>query len=583
MLQEQILGFAVGRINEALHFLVNQLSRSLTVGARGEGIAFLLAVFHHAHLLAHAPRTDHAVSNGSGLTDVAHGAVGDVTELDLFSHAATHGHHEVIEQLVFAVIELVAFGKPHGGAKRRTTGNDGHLVEWISMLEHLNEDRVTGFMIGGVELFLVGKRQAAALAAPADLVTGLFEFGSADALQVAAGGEESGFVDDVGQFCTREPWSAARDFGEVGIVVELHLLGMNAEDLFAALHIRQTDGDLTVKATGTEQRRIQHVRTVRGRDDDDTFLRVKAIHLHKHRIERLFALVMTTAHAVTAMATDGIDFINEDQARSVFLALLEHVTDAAGAHANEHFHEIRSADTEEWHVSLASNGLGQERFSGPRRADHEHALGDFAAEALEFLGILEKLDDLPDFFLGLITTGHVLEGDLVAVLIQKLRTAFAEAESPAASHLHLLTDEEEDAHNEECREHEHEEHVAGITVVTGCEDELCAARIGFVVGRLEQFGDLFALVADVDLRLELCQLARGRLAFGGSGSIGHEVAFDELCALRGLLDEAQRVLVVADHPAVRDHLLKLSVVLLNGASHEGLVAIQKERPSDDER
>jgi hypothetical protein len=55
------------------------------------------------------------------------------------------------------------------------------------------------------------------------------------------------------------------------------------------------------------------------------------------------------------MAADRVDFVDEDDARRVLLALLEEVTDARRADADEHLDEIRSADREERHVgSLAS-------------------------------------------------------------------------------------------------------------------------------------------------------------------------------------------------------------------------------------
>ena len=96
-------------------------------------------------------------------------------------------------------------------------------------------------------------------------------------------------------------------------------------------------------------------------------------------------------------------------------ALLEHVAHAARADADEHFHEVRTADAEERHVRLAGDGLGEQRLAGAGRADHQHALRNAAAELLEFLRVLEELDEFPDLFLGLLDAGHVLEGDLVLV------------------------------------------------------------------------------------------------------------------------------------------------------------------------
>ncbi len=38
------------------------------------------------------------------------------------------------------------------------------------------------------------------------------------------------------------------------------------------------------------------------------FLGIKAVHLDEQGIERLFALIMSAAHAVAAMPAHGVDF-----------------------------------------------------------------------------------------------------------------------------------------------------------------------------------------------------------------------------------------------------------------------------------
>ena len=78
---------------------------------------------------------------------------------------------------------------------------------------------------------------------------------------------------------------------------------------------------------------------------------------------------MTAPDPVAAVAPDSVDFIDENDAGRRFLALLEHVADAAGADANEHLHEIGAADGEERDVGFASNGAREQRFTSARRPD----------------------------------------------------------------------------------------------------------------------------------------------------------------------------------------------------------------------
>src|SRR5437764_742011 len=78
----------------------------------------------------------------------------------------------------------------------------------------------------------------------------------------------------------------------------------------------------------------------------------------------------------------------------VLLALREQVARPAGADADEHLDEVRTADAEEGDPRLAGDGAREQRLAGARRAHQQYALGDAAAQLGELLRILEELDDL---------------------------------------------------------------------------------------------------------------------------------------------------------------------------------------------
>ncbi len=67
--------------------------------------------------------------------------------------------------------------------------------------------------------------------------------------------------------------------------------------------------------------------------------------------------VDTLAEAVAAVASHGVNFINEDEARSAFARLLKHIAHATGAHAHKHLHKIRAANVVETRIGLARNGF----------------------------------------------------------------------------------------------------------------------------------------------------------------------------------------------------------------------------------
>src|SRR3954464_15469776 len=155
-----------------------------------------------------------------------------------------------------------------------------------------------------------------------------------------------------------------------------------------------THSDLAIDAARAQQRRVEDVGPVGGRDEDDVVRHREAVHLDEQLVERLLALVVTAAHAGAAMAADGVDLVHEDDAGAVLLGLLEEVAHAAGADADEHLDEVRAGDREERHAGLAGDGAGEQRLAGAGRPEEQHALRDARAERLEFLRVLEELLDL---------------------------------------------------------------------------------------------------------------------------------------------------------------------------------------------
>ena len=306
------------------------------------------------------------------------------------------------------------------------------------------DQRVAGLVIGGDPLLLVGEQHGLALGAHEDLVLGQLEVVHGDLLAVDAGGVEGGLVDHVGQVGAAEAGCAAGQHVEVDVVGDGHLLDVDAEDLFAAANVGQADDHAAVEAAGAQQRGIEHVGAVGGGDEDDAVVGLEAVHLDEQLVEGLLALVVSAAEAGAAMAADGVDFVDEDDAGGVLLALLEEVADAACADADEHLDEVGAGDGEERHVGFAGDGAGQQGLAGSRRSDEQHALGDAAAELLELLRLAQELDDLLQLFLGFVDAGHVFERDLLLLHGEQAGAALAEREGLVAAGLHLAEHEEPD-------------------------------------------------------------------------------------------------------------------------------------------
>src|SRR5215471_19482807 len=100
------------------------------------------------------------------------------------------------------------------------------------------------------------------------------------------------------------------------------------------------------------------------------------------------------------MAADRVNFVDENDAGGVFLALLEEVANAAGADTNKHFDKVRAGDRKERDVGFAGDGTGEQGLARSRGADKKHAFRNATAKFLEFLRILQEVDDFVEFFLG---------------------------------------------------------------------------------------------------------------------------------------------------------------------------------------
>ena len=201
---------------------------------------------------------------------------------------------------------------------------------------------------------------------------------------------------------------------QLDIRVKLLVARMNLEDRLAALDIRRADIDLTVEAARTQQRVVQDILAVGRGDDDNALVRAEAVHLDEQLVERLLALVMTAAESCAALTADRVDLVDEHDGRRVLLGLLEQVAHARCADADIQLDEVRAGDRQERNACLACNRTRDQRFTGARRADQQHALGNARADLHEFLRIFQKLNDLLQLGLFLVRARDIVKRHLAS-------------------------------------------------------------------------------------------------------------------------------------------------------------------------
>src|SRR6266704_403292 len=251
---------------------------------------------------------------------------------------------------------------------------------------------------------------------------------------------------------------------------------VNLENGQATIPVGTLDHHAAVEATWAQERLIQPIGPVGGSDDDHSLARIKAIHLNEQLVQSLLTLVVAVDAGPT-LATDGIDFINKDDARGRFLGLIEQVTHATGTDPDQHFDELRTTYCEEWHARLACNGTCQERLAGSRRAHQQHSTRNLATQALELLRRLEKFNHLDKIIFRLIDACHIGECRARPISRHYLCAGLPEAENVLLALCCPATNKEDGAkHDNQGEEAEYNVQQAIITGY-GLRLELHAMRV----------------------------------------------------------------------------------------------------------
>ena len=175
-----------------------------------------------------------------------------------------------------------------------------------------------------------------------DALDGVVHLIHGDFGELATGRQDGRFVKQVGQVGTGEAGGAAGDPIEVHILGEGFAPGVNPQDLEATAVVGPINHHLAVKTTGPHQGRIKHVRAIGGRNDDDAVIALKAIHLGEQLVEGLLPFVVAAAQTGAPLTADGINFIDEDDARGIFLGLFEQIAHPAGTNADKHLDKFRA-------------------------------------------------------------------------------------------------------------------------------------------------------------------------------------------------------------------------------------------------
>ena len=118
---------------------------------------------------------------------------------------------------------------------------------------------------------------------------------------------------------------------------------MDLQDRLAPLSIGPIEHELTIETARSGQSWVENFRAVRRREQDDADTRIKAVEIGQELVERLLLLVAPAiATERGTRSSERVEFVNEDDAGRGLPGLLEEITHARRANADEHLDKFRA-------------------------------------------------------------------------------------------------------------------------------------------------------------------------------------------------------------------------------------------------
>src|SRR5450830_1486579 len=256
-----------------------------------------LAVGKGTEFLTHAIRTDHAVDDVRGALEIVRRSGRDASQEEFLGSASAEQAGNFPEELLARAHVPVFCGQLQREPEGHATRHDTNAMDLFTRSQSLADDGMPGFMIGDTPALVVADDPGLLLWSSDDLVDSFLDLFHRDIRLAPADGKQRALVQQVFQVGSSEAGGLLGDRGEHDVSRKRLVRSVYLEDLLPSLGIRQVDDNTPIEATRTQQSRVQNVRPVRGRKDDNTLVRVKTVHLDEQLVQGLLTFVVAAADA----------------------------------------------------------------------------------------------------------------------------------------------------------------------------------------------------------------------------------------------------------------------------------------------
>ena len=342
----QLAGTTILFIDDATNLCVHLEHGLLThVGGFGHGttqedFAFVVGINHGAQRLGHTVAHHHVARQTSGTLKVVTRARGHLLHEHFFGNPATKQHGDLAEHKFAVIAVAVSRWQAHGHAQSTAARDDGHFMHRVALGQHFANQRMPGLMVSRVAALFLGHDHALAFRAHQDFVFGLLKILHLHNAGIATRRHQSRFVAQIGEISAAHAGRATGNRAGVDVLRRWDFAHVDIQNLFTSANIGQGDIHLTVKTARAKQSSIQNIRTVGCGHHNHAKIGFKTVHLDQHLVQCLLALVIATTDTGTTLAANGVDLVNKNDTRRVFLGVFKHVTHTRCAHADKHLNEV---------------------------------------------------------------------------------------------------------------------------------------------------------------------------------------------------------------------------------------------------
>jgi hypothetical protein len=167
---------------------------------------------------------------------------------------------------------------------------------------------------------------------------------------------------------------------EVDIFGELHVFGVDSENLQSTGWVGDTNVDFSVESSESSESRVDRVGPVGSGHDDDVGSGLESIHQGKElRDDSSFNFTV----GLVSLGSDGINLVDKDDCRTVLFGLFESFSKIGFRLSGHLGHDLGTVDQKEEGSGLVGDSSGHQGLSGTRRTKHEETSRGLDTNGLE--------------------------------------------------------------------------------------------------------------------------------------------------------------------------------------------------------